>query len=204
MGCTMKNQIKKGILLTTMGAGALALALSGSPAFAESGAAQAGTPVAGSSATEHGSGTVTAIDKGTRTVTLKTDAGETRSFQVSDEVQGFDKLKKGDKVDVDYTESIAIAMLPKGTQLSASDQAAATKTGEGAGAAGRQVTVSAKVLSVDTANNTVTLKGPKGNVETVEVQDPNNQAKLPSLKAGQVMQFTYTEAMAVSVTPKGK
>jgi hypothetical protein len=200
----MKNQIKKGMLLAAMGGGALALALSGSPAFAESGADQAGTPVAHSSATEHGSGTVTAIDKGTRTVTLKTDAGETRSFQVSSDVQGFDKLKKGDKVDVDYTESIAIAMLPKGSKLSTSDQAAATRTGEGVGAAGRQITVSAKVISVDTANNTVTLKGPKGNVETVDVQDPENQAKLPGLKAGQVMQFTYTEAMAVSVTPKGK
>ena len=200
----MKNQIKKGILLATIGGGALALALSASPAFAESGADPAGAPVARSSATAHGSGTVTAIDKSTRTVTLKTDSGEIRSFQVSSDVQGFDKLKKGDKVDVDYIESIAIAMLPKGSKLSTSDQAAATKTGEGAGAAGRQMTVSAKVVSVDTANNTVTLKGPKGNVETVEVQDPDNQAKLPSLKAGQVMQFTYTEAMAVSVTPKGK
>jgi hypothetical protein len=200
----MKNQVKKGMLLATLGGGALALALSASPAFAESGADQAGTPVARSSATEHGSGTVTAIDKSSRSVTLKTDHGDTRSFQVSSDVQGFDKLKKGDKVDVDYTESIAIAMLPKGSKLSTSDQAAATKTGEGAGAAGRQVTVSAKVLSVDTANNTVTLKGPKGNVETVDVQDPDNQAKLPSLKPGQVMQFTYTEAMAVSVTPKGK
>jgi hypothetical protein len=200
----MKNQIKKGILLATMGGGALALALSGSPAFAESGADPAGAPVAGSSATGHGSGTVTAIDKSTRTVTVKTDSGEIRSFEVSSDVQGFDKLKKGDKVDVDYTASIAIAMLPKGSKLSTSEQTAATKTGEGAGATGRQITVSAKVVSVDTANNTVTLKGPKGNVETVDVQDPDNQAKLPSLKAGQVMQFTYTEAMAVSVTPKGK
>jgi hypothetical protein len=204
MGCTMKNQIKKGMLLATLGGGALALALSGSPAFAESGAAQAGTPVAGGSATAHGSGTVTGIDKSTRTVTVKTDSGDIRSYQVSSDVQGFDKLKKGDKVDVDYTESIAIAMLPKGSKLTANEQAAATKTGEGAGAAGRQVTVSAKVISVDTANNTVTLKGPKGNVETVDVQDPDNQAKLPGLKPGQVMQFTYTEAMAVSVTPKGK
>lgn len=200
----MKNQIKKGSFLTVIGGGALAFALSASPAFAESGADPAGTPVAKTSATEHQSGTVTGIDKSTRTVTLKTDAGDTRSFQVSPDVEGFDKLKKGDKVDVDYTESIAIAMLPKGSKLSANEQAAAMKTGEGAGAAGRQVTVSAKVVSVDTANNTVTLKGPKGNVETIEVQDPDNQAKLPGLKPGQVMQFTYTEAMAVSVRPKGK
>jgi hypothetical protein len=200
----MKNQSKKGIFLTSIGGGALAFALLASPAFAESGADQAGMPSAGTSATEHGSGTVTAIDKLSRIVTLKTDSGDIRTFQVSRDVKGFDKLKKGDKVDVDYTESIAVAMLPTGTKLSASERAASTKTGKGAGATGKQVTVSAEVISVDTTSNTVTLKGPKGNVETIDVQDPDNQAKLPSLKPGQVMQFTYTEALAVSVTPSGK
>ena len=197
----MKNQTMKGLFLATIGGGALAFALSASPAFAESGA---GMPSAGKSATVHASGTITGIDKGSRIVTIKTDSGELRSFQVSSEVSGFDKFKKGDKVDADYTESIAIAMLPKGTKLSASERAAATKTGTGMGGAGKQVTISAEVISVDTANNTVTLKGPKGNVETIAVQDPDNQAKLPSVKPGQVMQFTYTEAIAVSVTPQGK
>ena len=77
------------------------------------------------------------------------------------------------------------------------------KTGKGAGATGGQVAVSAQVVSVDPADNTITLKRPKGGVETVNVQDPDNQAKLSSIKPGQVMQFIYTEAMAVSVTPEG-
>jgi Cu/Ag efflux protein CusF len=200
----MTNQIKKGILLAGIGGGALALALAGSPAFAQGGSDQAGMPSASKSSTVHASGTVTAIDKGSRTVTVKTDAGETRSFQVSNDVKGFDKLKKGDKIDVDYTEAIAVAMLPKGTKLSSSERTAATRTGNGMGGAGKQMTVSAEVLSVDTANNTVTVKGPKGKVETIDVQDPDNQAKLGSIKPGQVMQFTYTEAVAVSVTPEGK
>jgi hypothetical protein len=72
------------------------------------------------------------------------------------------------------------------------------------GGAGKQITVSAEVINVDAANNTVTLKGPKGNIETVDVKDPENQAKLSSIKPGQVMQFTYTEAVAVAVTPQGK
>ncbi len=200
----MTNQIKKGILLTGIGGGALALALSGPAAFAQGGSDQAGMPSAAKSATVHASGTVTAIDKGSRTVTVKTDAGETRSFQVPSDVKAFDKLKKGDKIDVDYTEAIAVAMLPKGSKLSSSERTAAAKTGNGMGGVGKQMTVSAEVVSVDTANNTVTLKGPKGNLETLEVKDPDNQAKLPSIKPGQVMQFTYTEAMAVSVTPQGK
>ncbi len=137
-------------------------------------------------------------------MTVKTDAGDSRSFQVPSDVKAFDTLKKGDKIDVDYTEAVAVAMMPPGTKLSASEKAAAMKTDKAAGAAGKQVTISAKITNVDTANNTITLKGPKGQVETVDVLDPDNQAKLPSLKPGQVMQFTYTEAMAVSVTPSGK
>ena len=204
MRCTMKTRFKKGMFLAGIGGGALALALSTAPAFAESGADQAGMPSAGKSATVHASGKVTAIDKGSRTVTIKSDSGETRSFQVPSDVKAFDKLKKGDTIDVDYTQSIAVAMLPAGTKLSASEKTAAMKTGTGMGGAGKQRTISAEIVSVDSANNTVTFKGPKGNVETVDVQDPDNQAKLPSLKPGQVMQFTYTEALAVSVTPNGK
>ena len=58
------------------------------------------------------------------------------------------------------------------------------------------------MLEVDVANNKVTFKGPKGNAKVVNVQDPEMQAKLPSLKPGQVVQFTYTEAIAVAIQPK--
>jgi len=57
-------------------------------------------------------------------------------------------------------------------------------------------------LDVDAASNKVTFKGPKGNARVVNVEDPEMQAKLPSLKPGQVVQFTYTEATAVAIQPK--
>ena len=61
--------------------------------------------------------------------------------------------------------------------------------------------ISAEVTSVDAANNKVSFKGPKGQVRTVTVQDPAMQKKLPGLKPGQVVQFTYTEAVAASIRP---
>jgi hypothetical protein len=205
----MTNQTKKTVFATFIGGGVLALALAAAPAFAadpgaDQGGTPGGTPMGTKSATVHASGTITDIDKSSRIVTIKTEGGEKRSVQVGPDVTGFDKLKKGDKVDVAYTESTAISMLPPGSKPSASERAGAMKTGEGMGAAGRQMSVSAKVISVDPAANTVTFKGPKGNIETVDVQDPANQARLPDLKPGTVLQFTYTQAMAVSVTPKGK
>ena len=74
----------------------------------------------------------------------------------------------------------------------------------GGGVRGREVKVSAEVVSVDPAANTVTFKGPKGNVETVHVENAANQAKLPSLKPGQVVQFDWVEAVAASIRPAAK
>ncbi len=62
----MKNPIGRNMFVVCVGGGVLALALAGAPAFTDTGTNQ-GTPVAGKSATMHGAGTVTAIDKSTRT-----------------------------------------------------------------------------------------------------------------------------------------
>jgi hypothetical protein len=112
-------------------------------------------------------------------------------------VQEFDKLKVGDKIDVDYMQSVALGFLPKGTKPSMNEVEAA-----GPGMAGRQMSVSAEVIKVDAANNQVTFKGPKGTHRIVTVQDPDLQAKLPNLKPGQVIVLQYTEAMATAIQPK--
>jgi hypothetical protein len=71
----------------------------------------------------------------------------------------------------------------------------------GGGVRGREVMVTAEVVSVDPSANTVTFKGPHGNVRTVRVENPSLQEKLPSLKPGQVVQFDYTQATAASIRP---
>jgi hypothetical protein len=94
-------------------------------------------------------------------------------------------------------------MLPPGSKPSASEKSAMVGGGgTGAAAVGKRVTVSAEVLEVDAANNKVIFKGPKGNARVVTVENPELQAKLPNLKKGQVVQFTYTEATAVAIQPK--
>ena len=191
-----RTYLGKGILMACVG-GALALALAATPAHADQGS-MAG---ASRSKTMHETVTVTSIDKSARSLTVKNEAGEPRTIQVPADVKSFDKLKKGDKIDIDYTESLAISMLPPGAKPSASEKSAMERTGEGKGMVGKQTTVSAEVLEVDTANNKITFKGPKGNARVVTVEDPEMQAKLPSLKPGQVVQFTYTEAVALAIQP---
>jgi hypothetical protein len=65
----------------------------------------------------------------------------------------------------------------------------------------RQVTVLADVIGVDPKKKTITLRGPKGNVVTLDVHNPD-QFKV--VKKGDQVEATYTEAVAVSVEPAPK
>ena len=207
----MKNEIKQGkraLLFGCAGMGVLAFALAASPARAAepssrpmapdpSGAMP--QPRAEKTGIAHASVEVAAIDKSARKVTVKMPNGEKAQIQVPTDVQEFDKLKVGDKVDVDYMQSVALGFLPQGTKPSMTEHAAA-----GPGMAGRQMSVSAEVIKVDPANNQVTFKGPKGTHRIVTVQDPELQARLPNLKPGQVVVLQYTEAVATAIQPTEK
>jgi len=201
----MTNGIKQGLLFGWGGAVVLAFALAASPALAADPAPGAAPtqemrgPVGMKSETTHATVTVTAIDKKARKMTVKSEDGEKTEVEVPAEVKQFDKLKVGDKIDIDYTESLAVQIAPKGTKLGTSEQTAAAT-----GVVGRQTTVSAEVVSVDPANNKVTFKGPKGKMKTVTVKDPDIQARLPNLQPGQVVTFQYTEALAAAIQPVAK
>ena len=56
----------------------------------------------------------------------------------------------------------------------------------------------ADVAALDAKKSTITLKGPYGDVVTLDVRNPD-QFKL--LKVGDQIEVTYTEALAVSVEP---
>jgi hypothetical protein len=203
-GMTMTKTIRSKYRLMMGCGGVTVLAF----ALAASSASAADSPPSTTTTTEQGGVTtakteithatvaVTAIDKSARKVTVKTSDGDKIDIQVPADVKEFDKLKVGDKVDIDYMQSIAIAIAPKGTKPSEMERVAIAP-----GAAGREITVSAEVIKVDPAANKVTFKGPGGKQTTVTVQDPALQAKLPTLKKGQVVMFQYTEAVATAIQP---
>jgi hypothetical protein len=175
------------------------LALAGGAARAES---PTGSPTGSATARRvHETTVVTSIDRSTRSVTLQNDEGEMRTVGVPPDTKAFDTLKVGDHVDVDYYESIALAMMPPGTKSTMTERSTGGRVEPGVAAAGREVTATVEVVSVDEAMNRVTFKGPKGNVRTVTVYDPSMQKKLASLQAGQMVQITYREAVAASIRP---
>lgn len=151
-------------------------------------------------ATVEMSATVTAIDKATRAITLRTPDGKTSTVTAGPEVQNFDQIATGDEVSVIYRESLLLKLL-KGAQKvpvarsEAIDGARAEPGEKPAGGVARMVNVVGDVTAVDAATQVITIKGPQRTVE-LELQDPE-QFKL--VQVGDQIQATYTQALAVSV-----
>ena len=59
----------------------------------------------------------------------------------------------------------------------------------------------ADVVGVDQSRSTISLKGPKGNVVHLKVQ---NQDHFKVVKQGDQVEATYTEAVAIAVRPAPK
>ena len=148
---------------------------------------------------------VVSIDKATRTVTLKGPQGNVVDVVAGDEVRNFDQIKVGEFVVARYAQALTLELRKtKGAvgDITVSEQTARAQPGERPAAIGaRQVTAIATVTAVDPKKSTITLKGPRGNVVTLDVQNPD-QFKV--VKKGDQVEVTYTEALALSVEPAPK
>ena len=150
------------------------------------------------------SAAVTAIDKATRTITLKAADGKSFDLAAGDEVKNFDQIKVGDEVAVEYVRALTLELKKSGGALSKSESTDAVRAKPGqkpGGAVGRQVTVMTEVVDVNPKNKTISLKGPKGNVVELDVQNPE-QFKV--VKKGDKVEAVYTEALAIAVVPAPK
>ncbi len=148
-------------------------------------------------------GTVTNIVKETREVTLKGPDGELVTVTASDEVKRFDEIKVGDVVTFDYyTYLKAEFREPTAAELAEPLVAVAEagKAPEGMDPAAIVGAVVKAVVSVEILNRpnmTATVKGPRGNYLTVEMED---EGLMQNLHIGQKVILTYAEAMALSLT----
>ena len=148
---------------------------------------------------------VIAIDRARRTVTLKGPDGKVADVVAGDEVRNFDRIRVGDWVVVRYIEALSLELRKTIagdrdiTATGAATRAAAGKRPGGAVAG--QVTAIADVIAVDPANRVITLRGPRGNIVDLRVQNPDH---FKVVKTGDQVEVTYTEAMALSVEPAGK
>jgi hypothetical protein len=142
--------------------------------------------------------TIEAIDHTTRILTLKAADGTTDDVLCGPDVQRFDALKVGDKVTFRYHESLVTAISHTGTASKAPSSAAVTRT-PGAmpgGTIAQQMTAVVTINAIDTKAPSVTVTTENGRKMSFKIADAKN---LQGYKAGDKVEVTYTQALAVSV-----
>ena len=144
--------------------------------------------------------TVTAIDHKSRMVTLKGPEGKESTFYVDQRARNLPQVKVGDVVKIAYVESLAWKVnKSKKTASSPEVEAAAARTEPGAkpgGGVAQRVSITASIEAIDLDKGTVTLKGPQGNTRTFTARNPEN---LKKVKVGDLVDITYSEAVALKV-----
>ena len=152
-----------------------------------------------------GTATVVKVDQKTRHVTLKGEDGKTETIHVGPDVRNLAQVKKGDVVKITYHQSIAYQVSKAGTQkpgASTSTDVTRAPLGEKpGGSVTDKVTVRATIAAIDKAAGTVTLRDSKGESKPIKVKDPS---KLDLVSVGDVVDITYTEALAIAVEPASK
>jgi hypothetical protein len=150
-------------------------------------------------------GIVTAIDKGTRTLTVKGPQGNTKTLVVGKEARNFDQVKVGDMITLGYMEALTISLdKAEGAKPGKTVTQELTRAAPGEKPGGElktQTTIVGTVMAIDGRTQLVTVRGPGGNDVDLKVQDP---AKLKNVKIGDLVKAIYTEAVAISVSAPAK
>jgi hypothetical protein len=125
------------------------------------------------------------------------------TLYADDTVRNPPQVQVGDEMTASYYESLAYEVQKPGTATpgaTVAEEAARAKVGEKP--AGARVTpLVASITGIDKAAGTVTLQRPTGQATTIKARDPRN---LERVAVGELVEITYTEAVAVSVEKPGK
>lgn len=147
---------------------------------------------------------VTGVDLSARVVTLVTEDSRPVTIDAGPEVRNLEQVKVGDTVLVRYREAIEARLAPAGTAGTVTAQTSVDRAEPGqrpGGSIGNAVTTTVRIEAVDTAANRVTFTGLEGRSQTIDVKDPSMQAFLRTLKAGDLVDVTFSEALEIRVLP---
>ncbi|HEY6866475.1 MAG TPA: hypothetical protein VI792_04405 [Candidatus Eisenbacteria bacterium] len=142
--------------------------------------------------------TVVSVNKSNRKVKLTTEAGDTVHVECGPEVKNFAQIAKGDVVKITYTEKLTIHVEPAGGPGTSAEATTATAK-EGAKpsmSASAKIQYKASITAIDKEKGTVTLKGDDGREFDVT---PRKKENLSKVQVGDLVVFTYSEAVAASV-----
>jgi hypothetical protein len=149
------------------------------------------------------SATVESVDARTRQVLLKMDNGSYQTLVAGPEIRNFAQIRPGDQVHARYESALAVRIgRPEQTLLADQDLIGGSRAPLGAKPGAeqaleihRQVTIT----GIDRRQNTVTFLGADGVGRTVQVDAPQMQAFLQTLKVGDTVNVDYREAVIAQI-----
>ena len=144
-------------------------------------------------------GTVTAVDKAEKLVTIQVPNGQKYTLKVDNPIN-LDAAKEGVGVVVRYYEVVSVRKKKPGESLPALSVSGGVVTAKAGGLPGavaeEQVNAVVSVVQVDQASGTVTIKGADGSIETAKARNPK---VLSHLKAGDDLVITSSRATAIGL-----
>jgi hypothetical protein len=142
--------------------------------------------------------TIEAIERATRSVTLKDPDGTLTTITVPDEMKRFNELKVGDTIVARYYENVVLRKKAPGEKDAVDTTSAAVTKGKGArpgATASAQRTITATITAIDPKIPSITLSGPNNWSYSSRVVD---REALKQVKVGDRLDITWTEAVMVS------
>jgi Cu/Ag efflux protein CusF len=142
--------------------------------------------------------TIEGIDKASRIVTLKTEAGSRLHVTAPPEMEGFNTLKVGDIVSARYFEAIAVRLARPGSPAPSGTPTTTVrrKDDKPGSETMSERTIRAKITSVDAAAPSLMVRTSDGVERAMGVTD---KSQLNALKAGDEIDVTFYESRLVSV-----
>ena len=150
--------------------------------------------------------TVEAVDRETRTVQLRDEAdGEVFVVTAGEQVRNFDQIEAGDRVEIDYYESIALDMAAPedtGEPMTAVVTGRAPEGSLPAGIAATTTSLVVRLNSYDSNSALATFTTPDGIIRRAQVP-PELRNFVSQRSRGDRILVTLTEAVAVGITETG-
>lgn len=153
------------------------------------------------------SAAVTRLDVAKRHMTIRNDAGEEFTLDVSTDVRNLPQVQVGDRVVVRYTEAIGAAIRKEGDPAAPAINLMADRAQPGARPSGvvkSTASLPVEIIAVDAEKNVVTFYDADRLVRTLPIRRPEAQAWVRQLKPGDKVLVTYAESIALAVEPARK
>jgi hypothetical protein len=151
--------------------------------------------------------TVTAIDMENRLVTIEGPDGDSVVVNASDQVKNLPQVEIGDKVVIKYFKSVTANIVKHGVDDKLGTEIIGAKASaplgeKPAGAGIVEMTRRVEVVFVDPIQKFISVRDPDRGLRKISLKEsPDLQHYLKELKEGDVVEVTYTDAMAIEVVP---